>query len=191
MPDSIKHRELPEGILLCFKFLEWPSTGNVDSLESHQGNVLIKEMAGLWYGEVNPKILTPKFEKPRLWVNGNELSVSFSHTRKAISAAMSQNHTVGCDMEFISREVSSSLVKRIQHPDEENSLYTTISPVRIWTLKEAGLKMIGTGLRKPMNGVRIFQETQHLFVVEFHDGKRAKICSFQHEEHWISICFQK
>ncbi|TVQ02083.1 MAG: 4-phosphopantetheinyl transferase family protein [Balneolaceae bacterium] len=190
MPDNIQHQDLPDEILLCFKFLDLPPAGDMESIESHRGNVLIREMAGLWFEEANPIIHTPKNEKPRVWINGREVSVSFSHTRMAISAAMSLHLNVGCDIESVNRDVSDTLVKRIQHPDEDRSLYITIPPVRIWTIKEAGLKMIGSGLRKPMNGVKIVQKTRHLFSVEFHDGKRAKICSFQYKEHWISVCFQ-
>jgi phosphopantetheinyl transferase len=190
VPDYIQHQDLPVGILLCFKFLDLPSAGDMESLESHHGKIMIKEMAKRWFDETNPKIDTLKNEKPRVWINGQELSVSFSHTRKAISTAMSQNLNVGCDMEAINREVSGLLIKRIQHPDEDMKLYSAISPVRIWTLKESGLKMIGSGLRKPMSGVKIEQESRYLFAAEFHDGKRAKICSFQYKEHWISVCYQ-
>ncbi len=189
MPDNILHKDLPKEILLCFKFLELTSSVDSEVNESHRGKLLIKEMAGIWFNEDNPEIHTPKNEKPRVWINSRELSVSFSHTRNAISAAMSFQMKVGCDMESVNRGVSDSLMKRIQHPDEVQSLYAVNSGVRIWTLKEAGLKMIGSGLRKPMNGVKVEQQSDCLFGVEFHDGKRAKICSFQYQDHWISVCF--
>lgn len=190
MLEKIHHSELPDGILLCFKTFEQPPSGDVDEIESHRGKHLIKEMAHIWFHQPDPEILAPKNEKPAVFINGLELSVSFSHTREAIGAAISRDQIVGCDMELTNRVVSRLLVERIQHPQEDEDLYAEFSPIQIWTLKEAGLKMIGTGLRKPMNGVRITKKTNHLFDVEFHDGKRAEICSFHYKEHWISVCFQ-
>ena len=98
--------------------------------------------------------------------------------------------TVGCDMESASRKVHPNLVKRMKHPDESSALYNKFEPVRIWTLKESALKMIGTGLRKPMRTVCVSHLNQNIFEVEIDNGNRAKICSFIYEEHWISVCYQ-
>jgi phosphopantetheinyl transferase len=74
--------------------------------------------------------------------------------------------------------------------NEIDQLYNESEPIRIWTCKEAALKMIGTGLRISMNGVHLKKISEDLFEVEFNNGKRAKICSFQHRDHWISVCYQ-
>lgn len=191
VPERIIYKGLPNDILVCYSPLKQvrPDKGS-DLAESHSGSVLIRQMAEHWFNEEHPQIETSKSEKPRLAINGKEVSVSFSHTKKAISAAMSGGYNVGCDMEALNRTVSPGLVRRMKHEDEPDTLYESLPAIQIWTLKESVLKMIGTGLRKPMNGVKLTRIDQSLFDVEIFDDKPAKICSFQHQEHWISISFQ-
>lgn len=162
-----------------------------DVLQNQSGRNLIKEMAGEFLDEEEIQILTQKNEKPKAICEGREVSVSFSHTKNAVAGALSFAYNVGCDMENVHRTVHPRLVDRIKHDDEKASLYDELEPVQVWTLKEAALKMIGTGLRKPMKSVRISMIESGVFDVEFDDGKRAKICSFQHKKHWISVCYRK
>lgn len=164
---------------------------NPEVLQNQSGKNLIKDMASLFLDYEDVRILTKKNEKPKAYCGDREVSVSFSHTDGGVSGAMSFNYNVGCDMENIHRTVHPNLVERLRHESEHDSLYENITPVRIWTLKEAALKMIGTGLRKPMRGLNITFISEGEFEVEFDDGKRAKICSFQHRNHWISVCYRK
>jgi phosphopantetheinyl transferase len=92
-------------------------------------------------------------------------------------------------MEPCGREVHPRLAARMKHTAENEVIYSEIKPIRVWTLKEAALKQIGTGLRTPMNSVKIEVLNDSEFRVEFDNGKQAKICSFQHKDHWISICY--
>lgn len=160
-----------------------------DLQESMTGSRLLNYMASHFL-QVDPfHVHTQKYEKPRAYSGSREISVSFSHTNDAISAAVSETWIVGCDMEREGRPVHARLSVRIRHSEETDEMYNTHQTIQIWTLKEAALKCIGTGLRKPMNSVKITPAGQFLFDVEFDDGKKAKICSFQHQEHWISICY--
>lgn len=146
-------------------------------------------MSALFLGETNVDIKTQKYEKPQAFIDNREISVSFSHTKDAISAAVSSSLIVGCDMEKSGRKVHPRLAARMSHPEEEARLYRDLEHIQIWTFKEAALKCIGTGLRKPMKSVKINQRGEFLFDVEFDDGNIAKICSFHHHKHWISICY--
>lgn len=159
--------------------------------ESTAGSQLLVYMAEHMMGEPHLHVHTQKYEKPRAYLDRQEISVSFSHTDDALAAAVSKKWIVGCDMERAGRTVHERLAVRMHHPDEKGKLYESYQLIQIWTLKEAALKCIGTGLRKPMNSVKIIPSGQFLFDVEFDDGKKAKICSFQHQEHWISICYHK
>ena len=191
LPGTITACDLPDDIFLCYQ-LHPPVGKDVDIAMHHNrsGSKLTEKMILQQLNASKVKIITQKNEKPRAYAGTNEVSVSFSHTDSAVVSAISTEWTVGCDMESASRKVHPNLVKRMKHPDESLALYNKFEPVRIWTLKESALKMIGTGLRKPMRTVSVSHLNQNIFEVEIDNGNRAKICSFIYEEHWISVCYQ-
>jgi phosphopantetheinyl transferase len=192
VPERIQHPDLPEEILVSYEPVLIPEKGyDIASLETHAGSSLLRYMARTWLAAQDMKVLAPKSEKPRAFIQEEEISVSFSHTKEALSAAMSKRFNVGCDMESVGRDVNPKLIGRMKQAGENDSLYNDIDPIRIWTFKESALKMIGTGLRKPMNSVKVTQINSSLFHAEFTDGKQAKICSFKHNDHWISICYEQ
>lgn len=160
-------------------------------LQNESGRLLIKRMSNQFLAADEIKIFTVKNEKPEVHCDGKEISVSFSHTKDGVAGAVSKIFNVGCDMEHANREVHPRLMDRMKHKDESETLYDESETIKIWTLKESALKMIGTGLRKPMNSVHISSIEENHFGVQFDDGKQAKICSFQHQHHWISICYQE
>lgn len=92
-------------------------------------------------------------------------------------------------MEMCNREVHPRLMSRMRHREEPEKVYTAYDPIQVWTMKEAALKAIGTGLRKPMNSVRLYPISENNLEIEFNNGKKAKICSFCHNDQWISICY--
>lgn len=163
--------------------------GDVDKSQSITGSILIKNIADEYMGIPRIDVFTEKYEKPKGFIDSNEVSVSFSHTDSGLAASVSLEHNVGLDMEETGRNVHERLASRMRHPDEGDQLYKEHELIRIWTLKESALKMIGTGLRKPMNSVIIKQTDTGLFSVRFEDAREATICSFQHENHWVSICY--
>lgn len=193
-PDlkSVYHPHLPETIFICYeKMITLKETQSVASAESESGRKLIEEMVVRKLEKATPNIITEKYEKPRAYIDGEEISVSFSHTNGAVSGAISREYIVGLDMESTQREVHPRLASRMAHPQENPSLYDQYPAIQIWTLKEAALKAIGTGLRTPMNSVLLKQIEDSYFSVEFNDGRKAKIRSFQISDQWISICFFK
>lgn len=191
MNNRITHSGLPEEIIVSFELITGGSkSDDHDEMEAISGSTLIRRLAKKYLSVKELEIYTPKNEKPKAFIGDNELSVSFSHTKNAISAAISFDYIVGCDTEMLNRTVNPSIIDRIFCENENRSLYDNGDAIRIWTCKEAALKMIGTGLRKPMNSLRIEKIDDFLFDVDFNDGKRAKICSFKHRDHWISVCYR-
>ncbi len=187
---KLEHPFLPNDITAGFQpFYVETRGGDLDQSESITGSMLIKKMAEQYMRIPKIDVFTKRYEKPRAFVSEQEVSVSFSHTDHALVAAISRNCNVGVDMERTGRNVHQRLKVRMKHPDERDTLYENLEPIRIWTLKEAALKMIGTGLRKPMNSLIINREDDSLFSVQFDDGKQAKICSFKYQYYWISICY--
>lgn len=190
--ERIEHHTLPGQIVTGYEPLRVETAGgDVDTSQSITGTLLIKKIAGNYMDIPRIDVFTRRHEKPQAFLGNQEISVSFSHTVDALAAAISGQYSVGLDMEQTGRSVHERLAKRMKHSGESALLYSENEWIRIWTLKEAALKMIGTGLRKPMNSVKIEQERESTFSVQFDDGMRAKISSFQHQEHWISICYSQ
>lgn len=191
MTNFITHRYLPADILLCYKPVSFfKEAENRQKSEIHSGSYLIRKIAREQFNARNIDIVALKYEKPKVYINREEYSASFSHTIHGVALAISKNRNVGCDLEVEHRQVSELLTERMRNKNENPSLYRNKPAIRIWTFKEAALKMIGTGLRTPMNSVCIEEEGDEQYSVQFRDGEKAKICSFKHEGHWITVCYQ-
>ncbi len=191
LPELIVHPSIPEEVIVAYEPLTIETIGgDRDTSESITGTILLKRMADQFFNGKSIDVFTKKYEKPQAFIDGEEVSVSFSHTQDAIVAAISTSMNVGVDMEATTRHVHDRLAARMKSKDEKSTLYEANALIRVWTFKEAALKMIGTGLRKPMNHVTVSTENEHHFNAEFDDGNRAKICSFIHQDHWISICYK-
>jgi len=190
-PNRLNGLCLPDEIFICFEPFETDiKKTDLDILQNQSGRNLVKKMAGHFLHAEETKIFTVKNEKPEVYCGEKEISASFSHTSDGVSGAISIDFNVGCDMEHADRTVHSRLVDRMKHDDELASLYDQVEPIRIWTLKESALKMIGTGLRNPMKSVCVKNGKSNEFSVQFDNGKEAKICSFKHQSHWISVCYE-
>lgn len=113
--------------------------------------------------------------------------VSIAHTDELVFCGITQQKAIGVDLEPANRSVPDKLRPRIMHPDEEQ-LFSEIETIRLWTIKEAYIKLRGQGLRLNMNQVHIQQEGDNFFV-ELNNDKRAKICSFRSQDHWLAIAF--
>ncbi len=79
-----------------------------------------------------------------------ELSVSISHCRTAVAVVISPEGKVGIDIEC-RRKIGDGLMERICTPEEQEAVHRSDDPtmefLRLWTRKEAVLKMRGTGIQ--------------------------------------------
>ncbi len=78
------------------------------------------------------------------------LAVSISHCRTAVAVAVNRCGPVGIDVES-RRRVADGLVRRVCTEAEQAAVATAADPtmafLRLWTRKEAVLKLRGTGIR--------------------------------------------
>lgn len=78
------------------------------------------------------------------------LYISISHCRTAVAVAACEGRRVGIDIES-RRKVSPSLIERVCTSDETATIQSsddlTMAFLRLWTRKEAVLKMRGTGIQ--------------------------------------------
>jgi 4'-phosphopantetheinyl transferase len=107
------------------------------------------------YGITEP----PVFEygphgKPTI-VGHPDIHFNLSHCREAAICVVA-DHPVGIDIETF-REYRETLVDYVMNDDERRQIRESANPaaafVRLWTMKEAVLKLSGEGLRNDMKNV--------------------------------------
>ena len=91
------------------------------------------------YGEHGKPVLV---EYPTIHFN-------LSHCREAVACVVS-DHPVGIDVESVRRPLRESLVRYAMSEEEQHTIFSAEDPelefTRLWTMKEARLKLTGEGL---------------------------------------------
>lgn len=97
-----------------------------------------------------PELICP-VEQPRYRVN-------ISHTRGLAAVALTQEHDIGVDVEWLQRDApTEQLAKRMFAETERRKVAAATDPEKLdiflnfWTLKEAYVKAIGKGLSQPLD----------------------------------------
>ena len=102
----------------------------------------------------NPVFEYNEHGKPSI-VGHPEIYFNLSHCKEAVACVIS-NHPVGIDVETI-RELKDSLVNYTMNADEIHEIETSDHPasafIRLWTMKEATSKLIGTGISNDMKTI--------------------------------------
>jgi 4'-phosphopantetheinyl transferase len=102
----------------------------------------------------NPIFEYNEHGKPSI-VGHPEIFFNLSHCKEAAVCVVS-DHPVGIDVESI-REYKESLVRYTMNDDEVREIESAADPasafIRFWTMKEATMKLIGTGISNDMKTV--------------------------------------
>ena len=141
---------------------------------------LLKQGLGEVYGITeNPVFEYNEHGKPSI-VGHPEIFFNLSHCKEAAICAIS-DQPIGVDVESV-RTLKDSLVRYTMNDAEiseiEASEDQAVAFIRLWTMKEAALKLEGTGISKDMKEV-LHQE--NLDFETFVDSKRRfiySICQF-------------
>lgn len=85
--------------------------------------------------------------------NDSHPSVSLSHSKDWLAAVISDQSRIGIDIEIPIRTISEALKRRFftQQEIQEGIFYD--HPVRLWVIKEAVVKCIGTGIKADLTKV--------------------------------------
>jgi len=109
------------------------------------------------------------FGKPE--VPSKAIQFNLSHSGEWVIIAVARQHKVGVDVESLDRGVEiEGLAKRFFSPQESKALLTLTAAeqrlafFRVWTRKEALLKMIGTGFATMLNTFTVSHEEQSYIV---------------------------
>ena len=141
---------------------------------------LLKQGLRKAYGiEGNPQFEYNEHGKPAI-VGHPEIFFNFSHCKEAVLCAISEQ-PVGVDVESV-RSFNDSLVHYTMNEDEIREIETAedraVAFIRLWTMKEAALKLEGTGISKDMKQVL---QQDGLEFETFVDAQRRfiySICQF-------------
>ena len=102
---------------------------------------------------------------------------SISHCKQGIVVAVSET-PIGIDIEAI-RPLNEGLVQKAMNPQEQAQIAAAENPaqefIRLWTRKEAYVKMQGTGIISDMH--EILQDTHALQWHEIVDIDKGYICT--------------
>ena len=136
----------------------------------------LKEMYGI---QDNPLFEYNEHGKPSI-IGHPEIFFNLSHCKEAVLCAIS-DEPVGVDVESV-RSFNESLVRYTMNDDEvrriESSEDQAVAFIRLWTMKEAALKLKGTGIS---NDVKQVLQDENLQFETFVDTKRRfvySICNF-------------
>lgn len=164
-----------------------------DDAHSRQ-ELLLRLLSAAELPHHNPVICREPGGRPFLQNGSQSYPLSLSHTRGVLLIALSTGPEIGLDAERADRRVPDRLQARIRslaRPDAETSIPT----LTLWTLKEAFLKMTGTGLRHPMNLLDVSRTGPHHYFCTtadaFGTSISARIISFMWREFRISLAVRE
>lgn len=133
------------------------------------------------------KILRHKSGKPYGWIDDRRVALSLTHTEHVICCGLYSQGEIGLDMESKTRKPGNGLRERIIH-NNEAELVEGIETIRLWTIKEAVLKLTGTGLRSPMKKVEIHEIKNNYFKASA-ENLDLTVISFSLEQYWLSTAY--
>ena len=114
----------------------------------------------------NPIFEYNEHGKPSI-VGHPDIFFNLSHCKEAAVCVIS-DHSVGIDVESI-REYKESLVRYTMNDEEIREIESAENPasafIRFWTMKEATMKLVGTGINNDMKNV-IDTTTYHYTTVD-------------------------
>lgn len=152
----------------------------------HLLRILVEE-AGL--DGVKAMISKNELGKPEGIYEKAPFFVSIAHTGSTVLCGLSRSAQLGVDLEPAGRKAGDRLRKRLLGNYERENLagYET---VRLWTIKEAVVKLTGLGIRKSLHEIVLTPSGEFAFSAQFDGETKARIQSFKHDNFWVAVaCF--
>ena len=144
---------------------------------------LLKRALSEEYGLTeNPLFEYNEHGKPSI-VGHPEICFNLSHCREAVICAV-DNRPIGVDVESV-RSYKDSLVRYTMDADEVQQIESAGDPamafIRLWTKKEAALKLSGTGISKDMKQVLHAEGLKFETFVDSRQRYVWSVCQFADE----------
>lgn len=125
--------------------------------------------------------------KPFVRLNGKRGFVSFTHTKELVMCAISETLDIGIDAELERRDINPGIIKRILGEEEWANLEGEDS-IKLWTLKEAAVKSLGTGLRTNLKDLELSKEDSNRFSVSIGNNV-LNAMSTNVVDHYIALAY--
>ena len=129
--------------------------------------------------EENPEFVYNEYSKPSI-VGHPEIFFNLSHCKEAAICAIS-DRPVGVDVESV-RSFNDSLVHYTMNEDEIREIEAAedraVAFIRLWTKKEAALKLEGTGISKDMKQVLHQKELDFETFIDSQRRYVYSVCQF-------------
>ena len=124
-------------------------TGELKGRTGHEaGRALLEELYRRETGEAMPEIRIAEGGKP--YFARSDWHFSITHTHRRVFCALSRR-PVGIDAEELDRKINLKLADRVLSPMERQQFdaaaHKEKALLTFWVLKEAAVKLAGTGLR--------------------------------------------
>ncbi|MDN3204401.1 4'-phosphopantetheinyl transferase family protein [Algoriphagus sediminis] len=118
-----------------------------------------------------------KLGKPFLAMSAEKLYFNISHSKDQVLIGVSRDAHLGVDIEFLDPEIESELISTHFFAPTEISLIRNSEGIkkseaffRLWTIKEAFIKLIGKGLSYPLEDALV-KDTMDKPKIRIPDGK--------------------
>ena len=126
--------------------------------------------------------------KPFVEFAGERRFVSFTHSKDLVMCAVSNRLDVGLDIESTKREVNPKIMNRILSGNEQK-LHGDEELLKLWTMKEAAVKSIGTGLRTNLKDIELQKQDEGRFKIRVESGNEIELICFEKLEHYIALAY--
>lgn len=126
--------------------------------------------------------------KPYVESGSGKKFVSFSHSNDFVVCAISDSLDIGIDAESVDRKVSPAIVRRILSQNEWE-IYGEENPIALWTMKEAAVKSLGTGLRTNLKDIELKKGKEGAFKISINKEKELQGVCFEALNHCIALAY--
>ncbi len=151
--------------------------------------VLFSELTQKVFGEEKEVYLGKEpLGKPFFEVNGKRSYVSFTHSKSKVFCAISESLDIGVDCERSDRIVHNEVVKRILSTQEWKILGEE-DPITLWTIKEAAVKSLGTGLRTNLKEIELSKENSGQYCIKINSERKMSGVCFKYQDHHVSLAW--
>jgi phosphopantetheinyl transferase len=126
--------------------------------------------------------------RPVIHTDKSEWGASITHSRGYIACAINRSGDIGLDLEIADRREHPGLRQRVISAEDDINILESCSTIRLWTIKEAVLKMHGSGLRIAMNNVTLMPGRDNLVEAKVQE-RRGMVYSGLLENCWLALAW--
>lgn len=126
--------------------------------------------------------------KPIAEYKGSHYYISITHSDGQVVCGLSTDVSIGVDIEPTARQITPELRNRIMGEHEVKTLQG-VNTLRIWTMKEALLKLYGKKIGSSLRECIIHPSNSDIYNTEVKEQIKAKVFSNKLEKYWLAVAW--